>query len=622
MKMKNMKFYNRLFLVVGLLFGMGMTSCEDYLTVLPTNSITEDDFWKDKNDLDNVRSAAYKKMTDADVTSRILIWGELRSDNLSLNDMTQTNIQHLQQAILQPTEDMFNWAPFYTGINYCNQVLEHGEAMTEPGNEVDPSFRRGDWNPIKAEMISLRALYYFYLVRSFRNVPYVTKSVTTDAEAMNSRVAATQGVVILNDLLSQLEEAVTYAAEDYGNNLDNKGRFNKRSIYALMADMYLWQGCMLLNSTAKGDVMTNAAGDTLATDSLNIMSADCFQRSIECADACLAYFQQDYDELLDENPGMSAPENERYPYLTYVTSFAHEDVYDNVYNSLWVSKNSTESIFELQYDGVNTVNTTIRTYLSSVDNGLVPEYMVGNNALTGSASATYAPERGFGKVDIRLLETFNYTTANASQPPVHKNIVSSLSISNLEDMTEGTSSSNYSGTNNANWPVYRLSDIMLIKAEAIARSVASTTNAKNDENVNEGFHLCNALFDRSNPALEPTTNTSVSSDLRSDRLNDDYATAGNGHTAGELLTMVYYERQREFVTEGKRWFDIVRQCEATNDPPEVLQNYITLASAVRGRMRTIWALYNPIYSEELRVNGVEYGGQLEQNPVWERYSSN
>lgn len=619
--MKKMKIYNRLILAAGLLLGVSLTSCDDYLTVLPTNSITENDFWQDKNDLDNVRAAAYKKMTDADVTSRILIWGELRSDNLALNDMTQENLQHLQQAILQPTEDMFNWAAFYTGINYCNKVLERGEIMTEPGNEVDPSFRRGDWQPIKAEMISMRALYYFYLVRAFRNVPYVTTSVSTDEEAMNSRIAATQGVQILGDLLTQLEEAVTYAAEDYGNNTDNKGRFNKRSIYALMADMYLWRGCMLLNSEAKGDVVTGAEGDTLSTASRNTLSTECFNRAIECADACLAYFDQDYAELEAENPYLPAPENENYPYLTYLSSFAQENVYDDIYTSIWVNKNSTESIFELQYDGVNTINSTIRTYLSNVETGLVPRYMVGANALTGSASSNYAPDRGFGRADIRLLETFNYTTSNASQPPVHKNIASSVSISDLEDMTEGVSAS-YSGTNTANWPVYRLTDIMLIKAEAIARSVASTTNAQNDENVNEGFRLCNAIFDRCNPALEPTTNTSVSSDLRNSRLNDDYATSGNGLTASDLLTLVYNERQREFVTEGKRWFDIVRQCEATNDPSEVLQNFITLASSVRGRMRTIWAMYNPIYSEELRVNGVEYGGQLEQNPVWERYSSN
>ena len=118
---------------------------EEFLTVLPTNQITEGDFWNDKNDLDNVRAGAYRQLTISDVTKRILYWGELRSDNFSQNDMTQTDITYLQNAILQPTQGMFKWGHFYTGINYCNKVLERGEQMfgrkarTEPTPWTIPS---------------------------------------------------------------------------------------------------------------------------------------------------------------------------------------------------------------------------------------------------------------------------------------------------------------------------------------------------------------------------------------------------------------------------------------------------------------------------------------------------
>ena len=110
--MKTNKFINKI-LAVGLLFGsMGLASCEDFLTLSPSNMITEDDFWKSKTDVDNVRAAAYRQMASDAVTSRILYWGELRSDNLALNDMTKTGIQHLQQGILVPTEGIFDWSSF------------------------------------------------------------------------------------------------------------------------------------------------------------------------------------------------------------------------------------------------------------------------------------------------------------------------------------------------------------------------------------------------------------------------------------------------------------------------------------------------------------------------------
>ena len=77
----------------------GMTSCDDYLTVLPTDQITEEDFWNDKNDLDNVRAAAYSKMISGDVMNRMFIWGEVRSDNLKLNNLSNTSIMYLKEGV-------------------------------------------------------------------------------------------------------------------------------------------------------------------------------------------------------------------------------------------------------------------------------------------------------------------------------------------------------------------------------------------------------------------------------------------------------------------------------------------------------------------------------------------
>ena len=74
--------------------------------------------------------------------------------------------------------------------------------------------------------------------------------------------------------------------------------------------------------------------------------------------------------------------------------------------------------------------------------------------------------------------------------------------------------------------------------------------------------------------------------------------------------------------EGKFWFDLVRQAEATNDPTTSLTDYIAVTTAVKNRLRHLYSLYCPYYSEEMKVNGVENGGKLVQNPVWARYSNN
>ena len=635
--MKTNKFINKI-LAVGLLFGsMGLASCDDFLTLSPSNMITEDDFWKSKTDVDNVRAAAYRQMASDAVTSRILYWGELRSDNLSLNDMTNTGIQHLQQGILMPTEGIFDWASFYTGINYCNLVLSQGDIMTQPGKEVDPSFRLSDWKPMRAEMKALRALYYFYLVRAYRDVPYNTTPIRTDAEARDNKLPATKGVNLLGTLIRDLDtegqEEWLFAPDNYGSDDENVGRFTKTGIHALLADMYLWRGCMLLNSKAKGDYVLDENGDTIATTQLDNLSKECFKKSIAHADSVLNHVKREYDKdmagviSVKEQSNFTALDK-NYPYLTTISSYVSSGSDELYHSTLGNASNRYEHVLQLKYNNTSGESSgTPRSYLASYGGSLKAGAMTGSSTLTSSAASSYNVERGFGKSDIRLLETFNYKTSTASQPICHKYLMNDLRIDDYEDMSKGGEGS-YTSNADANWSIYRISDIMLIKAEAIARSLGSSTKASTKKTdvgyaLVEGFNLVNAIFARCNPKMKATESYGKAADLRSDRLRDDYATNSSSvKSAGDLLKLVYNERQREFVAEGKRWFDIVRQCEATNSNTDVLTNYITLSTTVRNRLKALYSLYNPIYSEELKVNGVDYGGKLEQNPVWKRYSEN
>lgn len=633
---------NKFIIAGALVMGTGLTACEDYLTVLPSDRITEDDFWKSKSDLDNVRSAAYRKMCTEPVIGRLLYWGELRADNLAQNDMTKSEVEMLRKGVLHPTDGMFDWSHFYTGINYCNKVLEKGEEMTQPGKEVDPSFRQGDWKPIKAEMLSVRALYYFNLVKAFRAVPFVEHSISTDAEAKREgHKEATLGTNILGKLIADLEEAKDYASNDFSSAMERKGRFTKRSVHALLADMYLWRSCMLSHAMEKGDTivrMDSLGTDTLQQGTLDAMSKEDLNKVIEHCDYVLQSFQKDYDKDLLTHPEWNEDEdrNKDFPYMNFMSSKRTFMVNDLVYNDLFGGqKNSKfESVFELQFDKSNLQNTAYNTYLSHSESGaLKPTIMVGAGEMTSSAANTFNPERGFGKTDIRLVETFQYTPAQSQRAPYHKNIALSVIVPNLQNVVDEEFSVSFDyrpkASMDANWPVYRLTDIMLMKAEAIARLNAVTAaveaNKVNDSHpevlqLAEGFNLVNAIFQRCNPVLKHVEEV-PGADKNTDGLRfKDAREYVVGKTSEALLKLVYNERQREFVGEGKRWFDIVRQVEATNNIQRILTDYINLPKEVKSRLRSIYAMYVPIYSEEMKVNGVENGGKLHQNPVWDRYT--
>ena len=47
--------------------GVGLTSCDDFLTITPSSSIVEEEFWEDRNDLENVIAACYTRLVKDDM---------------------------------------------------------------------------------------------------------------------------------------------------------------------------------------------------------------------------------------------------------------------------------------------------------------------------------------------------------------------------------------------------------------------------------------------------------------------------------------------------------------------------------------------------------------------------
>lgn len=594
----------------------GLTSCEDFLTIYPTGSITKEDYWNTSNDVNNVRAAAYNQMTK--LIDKILIWGEFRSDNVTLNKMDQTQFLRLQEAVLQPDADMFDWAGLYKGINFCNEVIDNGQTMVDNG--VDPSFQQGDWAPIKAEMTALRALYYFYLVRAFRDVPYVKHSVSTDAEARASRIAATPGYEILEDLIKDVEEVQASAPKNYGNATDNKGRWTTYSMSALLADMYLWRAALIKGIDRKTDA-TGAPYPYNRTEKADITT--CLNKCIENCDKVIEYQQEEYKKSLDR---LNVPAEDPRRKLAFPLTQNDKDLtQDLAYAAVFGSKNGMESVFELQFDGVNVKNSALSVYLyGNHSKTFTAGVMVANQATFCSNLNSTFSDKGYGKLDFRYLSYLLWEKQGQATYPIIKNVAMSCHVDKSNDVTIGYASSPaFRSDNNqyANWPVYRLADILLIKSEAIARTLETGGTASKAL----GFHMVNAILRRNIPAADSInpSNTNLYVERLNPNLSNNLSWADqDARTWSELLNYTMNERQREFIGEGKRWFDIVRECEWRGATEDVLADWMSAANSVKNRCRSLWSLYNPICTSEMKVNGVGYGdgqGKLNQNPVWIKY---
>lgn len=614
----------------------GLVSCEDYLTIYPTDSITKEDFWGSRNDVDNVRNAAYYQLTRN--TDKILIWGEFRSDNVELNKTEKNEYRRLLDGVLEPTQSLYDWSGMYKGINLCNEVLDNGERMVR--DKVDPSFTETDFASVKSEMIALRALYYFYLVRAYRDVPYVVHSVSTDHEARLARVEAMPGNELMERLIADLEENLPKGTKSFGSDYTNRNRLTQNGMHALLADMYLWRAGMVKNATAKGFPIKDSTGKVLTAAQENALSNELLEKCIKHTDFVMQAARDTYAKYLQ---GLNVTSTDyratqRYPLLRNAQT--QGSIADEPYNAVFGAGSSIESIFELYHDANNVRNNTVVNLLYSVDGGTrAAGIMVAGSGLF-NATEKVDMDKGYGKTDLRMAsyglitdEKKNTTT------PIIK--MANRGTTNIDPKNvRNTQTQHDFRTNNAqdaSWPIYRLTDIMTIRAEAIARLKASG-NPSGD--LKEVYMLVDDIYRRNNPGAD-TLNTSdenFSRRIRADRLDKQEGDAANpkktqdevflGRHPGAAGAAAYVaaERQREFIGEGKRWFDIVRECEfsytTTNKTKSGLE-WAGLSAAVRNRLQSIWSLYNPIFVDELRVNGKNYfgnsEGKLVQNPAWEKY---
>lgn len=575
---KTTRLLKRLSFLGGLIGVITLSSCTDWLTIYPTDKTVSNDFWKNKKDVEGMMNGAYVKMINHSCVERAIMWGAYRSDELVKNsNYSNTDLDNIAAVNLLPTSGYTNWSAFYSVINTCNIVLEHAEGVMA----LDPEYTEGDYKLTRGQMLALRSLCYFYLVRTFRDVPYITHSFEDDDQTMT--IAQSTPDSVLNNCIRDLEEAGGYVMKSgaYGNSdWRNHGYITRDAVNAILCDIYLWRASM-----------THNAAD--------------YQKVVEYADKVIqakdAYYQANYSN------SMTTGQSDIYHLLPGETAFTQ----------LFYTGNSRESILELQFDGTNNSNTAVENYYSAYDQNHMGTSMLKAsqifNKTDENANTTQGSKVYLSKHDYRYWNNaFDVENEEASQVGVRK-YISTMNLSTSS--TKGEPSTQLSSYSNfkRNWIVYRLTDIMLMKAEAETQLAG---NAEDDAHLKTAFNLVQAVYKRS-----------LDAEARADTLKPD---AYKDKASMELLVLA--ERERELCFEGKRWFDLMRyayrhmdgvridariadQNEWPSLPSQVLKfivrKYTSGGDAVSYKMKTEPYLYWPLRRGEIKVNAL-----LKQNPVY------
>lgn len=520
-------------LIQHIVFGAALcglaASCNDYLDIYPENSLPADKFWATKEDVESELMNGYYVLREA-VTTKLIPWGEFRSGCLQSSSGTSTNA--LQKLEIKSSNKTYcSWTDMYQIVNTANLVLKH--AADAQGN--DGTYKQEELNSHLCEAYFLRALAYFYIVRNWRDAPLCLEAYDTDDTpyALPKSDASAIIAQIKSDLYAA--DQLGAAKEAFETTWETKGRGTKWAIYALMADVCLW------NSD--------------------------FDEAIAYADKILT------------STSTNAPR--------FLSTATH-----NSWFSMFNPGNSNESIFELQWShekysaGIAQTNT-LPYMFSQTTNSNYSQYKL-STALLADLESDYSEivenlRGNFEPEKAVRTEYGSYTTGGYVWKYIGGTSRTDLRTETYYD---------------PNFIIYRVADVMLIKAEALVmRSLGG-----NEADYQAALDLVNQIRQRTNlPASSTVTATS---------------------DAATVLDLILSEQLKEFAGEGKSWYHMLclghypSQNGIDFKTTFLIDNVVKYNSNAndswfRSVLSNENAWYLPITDDEISVNG-----QLVQNPYY------
>ena len=567
------------------LAGFVQTSCTDFLEIQPQNEIILEKFWTDKADVHSIITGCYSALQSDDNVKRMMIWGEFRSDHVYVGENINSDgdLEKVLMENITAKNTYTNWDGFYDVINRCNTVIKFAPQVAAK----DPAYTESELKADIAEVVALRSLAYFYLIRTFRDVPYSSEAFIDDNQKMD--LPATPFNVVLDSLISSLESVQNEAVKRYPEDtpIYQTGRITQDAIHAMLCEMYLW----------KDDYDNCIKYADLVIESKKKIAEENRKKA------------SNYSSTSSQNP---YEQTNGYP---LVASQDNGRVFGNAYTTIFGSDNNAtrnmqEIIFQLVFndnpgDSRMKANGAVNTFYGNASSqvGLVapPEFMLKERDETTNRKI-FAVKNA--KVDARMYENFS-----TNDKCIMKYTTSSVSINAT---TVANPRAEYgrryaSGQNGSNWIIYRLTDIMLLKAEALTLKMRDGADeevvAYNKPLLDQAFSLVNAVNKRS--VCEPLGTQFVDTLVR-----DDYT------QKSVMADLVSKERQRELMYEGKRWYDLVRLSRRTGNTTDLAQAALLKAATsqelIANKLSKMDAIYWPYNLEEIKVNK-----NLVQNPAFD-----
>lgn len=553
-----------------------MSSCS--LDIEPRNEITFEKFWNEKKDVEQIIAGCYQEMQEYGCLSRMIIWGEFRSENVINNGPIDkdVNLERIIKEGITANNAYCNWADFYRVINRCNTVIKYAADVAQK----DPSYNGSEVKAHIAEVTAIRSLCYFYLIRTFRDVPYSEEAFIDDDQ--QAAMPAMPFNEVLQKLITSLEAVkldapARYPESQVTNSYDyNCNRITQTAISAMLCEMYLWAQDY----------------DNCIRNGWDVINAK-KKQAIDPTNVNYKYTESDFLDF------------DGFP-LIGTKDISANNRYGKAFNSIFVTGNSVESIFELNFTKGSGKNMRSNVPANNFFGGagrapwVKMSSYVGQDAVNGTFNVFASENKG---LDARAVENMAYSggkpdyinkfTTMGSVSINGSNTISNFVSGSSWSMQYPTDGSNQESLNKSNFIIYRLSDIMLLMAEAYAQKIqaaAGTLEGDDRANFERAFQLVNAVNKRS----------VLQQELKDTLVMESYA------SKAQIADLVLGERQRELMFEGKRYYDLVRRTLRDGNTEYItskVQNKDTeLKSIIVARFSKMDAIFWPYHIDEMKVN--------------------
>lgn len=207
-----------------------LASCTKTLELKPVSSLTSASYWKTEGDVSGYMTGIYTKFRS---TMNTTYYMEDRSDDFDPGlhqGMSNAWTQNLTESTAP------NWVDFYNVIHHCNLLLKYTPGIAF-GNNANK-------NRALAEATFIRAFTYFYLLRTWGDVPLVLQPTESDDQPLLPRSPASD---VMTQVLKDVDAAIDLFPE---TGFVNKSRASKPAAYALKADALIWKAKVLKGNDA------------------------------------------------------------------------------------------------------------------------------------------------------------------------------------------------------------------------------------------------------------------------------------------------------------------------------------------------------------------------------------